>query len=400
MTLAWVSRFLLLVLMAALLLGAACSGEPSTKDQSAENLPQEQKPAIKVVLPGSDEPFIPTELSDASPPPDQPDRASGSFGFSHYVFEEVGGEVLTTLVEGPREGQVRSPISYLALKRLYDEGELLPNELQMSREELGGLLRQLDTVRDAAEKYHDIEEALAEGYVQLSDDVPNMGAHFTSPERVLDGVFDPSEPEILLYSREDGDSWRLTGTAFILLTQQVGQDHPDAFAGPLDNWHVHYSLCTGPLVSSSRSSTAEECEAEGGTWVPSFGWMIHAWVVVDNPLGVFSMWNPNVPPVAQASDVRQAVSTAISQEGTVNLTIENFGHLEARLEVGQIVVWTTVDGVPHTVTSDSRGVAEGSFDSGYIAPGQSFALRFDRPGEYPYVCTLHPFMTGTVIVGQ
>ena len=76
-----------------------------------------------------------------------------------------------------------------------------------------------------------------------------MGAHFTSRERILDGVFDPSEPEILLYSREDGGRWRLTGTAFIILTQQVGQDHPNAFAGPLDNWHVHYSLCTGPRVS-------------------------------------------------------------------------------------------------------------------------------------------------------
>ena len=104
--------------------------------------------------------------------------------------------------------------------------------------------------------------------------------------------------------------------------------------------------------------------AGGGIWTPSFGWMIHVWVVVDNPLGVFSMWNPNVPSAVLASDVSQAVSSAIPQEGTVNLSIENFDHQEARLEVGQTVGWTTLDGVPYTVTSDGRGVAEGGFDTG------------------------------------
>ena len=62
--------------------------------------------------------------------------------------------------------------------------------------------------------------------------------------------------------------------------------------------------------------------------------------------------------------------------------------------------WTNVDGVPHTVTSGSQGVAEEGFDSGNIVPGQSFVLRFDQPGEYSYTCTLHPSMNGKIIVAE
>ena len=65
----------------------------------------------------------------------------------------------------------------------------------MSREELGKLVRQLDTVRQATEKYRDAKVALADGYHRNTSPTPNMGAHFTSPERMSDGVFNPAEPE-------------------------------------------------------------------------------------------------------------------------------------------------------------------------------------------------------------
>ena len=359
--------------------------------------PSDPGAGVTVVLPASKELLDPSNATDASPPDTVPIVPSGAFGFSHYVFEKVGNEVVATLVEGPREGQVRSSLSYLQLKELYSQGGPIPRELGMSRDDLGRLVRQLDAVREASDKYGDVASALADGYIRQSNDVPNMGAHFTSVKRTTDGVFNPSEPEMLLYSKDESGEWNLTGTAFTLPIQQFGEDHPEAFDGPLDNWHVHYSLCTGSRVTS-RSSTAEECKAAGGLWAPTFGWMIHAWVVVDNPLGVFSMWNPNVPPISPISDIRQARTSTPSEEDMVSLTIENFSFGETRLEAGQTVVWTSVDGVPHTVTSGSRGVAKDGFDSGFINPGQSFAIRFDKPGEYPYTCALHPYMNGTVIV--
>ncbi|MEM3032421.1 MAG: plastocyanin/azurin family copper-binding protein, partial [Nitrososphaerota archaeon] len=49
--------------------------------------------------------------------------------------------------------------------------------------------------------------------------------------------------------------------------------------------------------------------------------------------------------------------------------------------------------VGHTVTSD-----QGLFDSGLFGQGMTWAFTFVRPGEYPYHCTPHPWMTGTVNV--
>ncbi len=332
--------------------------------------------------------------TDASPPEDPSELPAGAHGFSHYVLETLGDQVVTTLVEGPRQEQVRVPISYAQLKELYESGRST-DEVRMSREELATLVRQLDTVRESTERYRDVDVALADGFTPVTDETPNMGVHFVSARRSLDGLFDPAKPEILLYVLDDAGEWELVGTAFVLLIPLVSPDHPEAFAGPLDNWHVHYNLCTGPNVAS-RSATAEECEAHGGIWVPAYGWMIHAWVWVDSPLGVFSMWNTNLPPTARPSQIRQSRS----EEGALSVSIENFGLATRQIKVGETLSWTNVDGVPHTVTSTSRGLDEGGFDSGPISPGQSFATRFDQPGEYRYICTIHPVMTATITVTQ
>ena len=44
----------------------------------------------------------------------------------------------------------------------------------------------------------------------------------------------------------------------------------------------------------------------------------------------------------------------------------------------------------------NRPTLDGSFDSGIINPGDSFPFVFNKAGEYPYYCTIHPFMTGKV----
>ena len=307
--------------------------------------------------------------------------------------------MITTLVEGPAGEQVRSNLSYRQLKQLYDQGDSPPEELRMTREELGELVGQLDTVRQATEKYQDVEVALLDGYHASLEEFPNMGAHFVSPLRILDGKFNPAEPEFLLYVRDEVEEWALVGTGFLLPTQLVGEDHPDAFTGPLDNWHVHYSLCLGGSANS-RSATTLECREQGGTWLPSFGWMIHSYVWVDNPLGVFGMWNPNIPPLMPEEEMREARTVYDPREGEVATTIENVAHRDARVQVGETLVWTNMDGLPHTVTLGSRGVARTGFDSGLIGPGQSFAVRFDRPGTYPFTCTLHPAMNGGIVVTE
>ena len=63
------------------------------------------------------------------------------------------------------------------------------------------------------------------------------------------------------------------------------------------------------------------------------------------------------------------------------------------VEVGATVRWTNGGQVPHTATA-----ADGSFDSGIVAPGGTFVQRFDQVGTYDYVCTLHPEMVGSIEV--
>lgn len=60
---------------------------------------------------------------------------------------------------------------------------------------------------------------------------------------------------------------------------------------------------------------------------------------------------------------------------------------------GTTITWTNKDGVIHTVTSTT-----GLFDSGSISSNGIYSHTFTTAGTFPYYCTVHPFMTATVIV--
>ena len=315
--------------------------------------------------------------------------------------------MVTSLVEGPRGPQVRVPVSLPGMKQILESGGPVPDDLQMNRSALVRLVEQLDSLRAATKKYRDIDVALADGYVQAGGMVPNMGTHFIHEGRVTDGVLNVEEPEFVLYNRDEEGQWRLVGTAFVLPRESdpgssanaVGDDHPEGFEGPLDNWHVHYQLCTLPN-RGFRTLSQKACEDRDGTFTPTFGWMIHAWVHDDNPLGVFSMWNPNVPPRSLGTTgVRLTRNADLrSNEDTISLPILNFVHSTIEIDVGESVTWIDTDGVPHTVTSGQGGVADGLFDSAQFGPGQTFTRRFDETGTFAFTCTIHPQVNGVVIV--
>lgn len=63
---------------------------------------------------------------------------------------------------------------------------------------------------------------------------------------------------------------------------------------------------------------------------------------------------------------------------------------------GETVTWTNLDGVPHNV--GGANLAWGSFEQ--VKRGRSISQTFSEPGVYSYVCTLHPGMVGTVVVGD
>ena len=63
------------------------------------------------------------------------------------------------------------------------------------------------------------------------------------------------------------------------------------------------------------------------------------------------------------------------------------------VDVGTTVTWTNNDFVDHTTTSDGTG-----WNSGVVAPGGKFSVTFQSAGTFPYHCTIHPGMVGTVVV--
>jgi plastocyanin len=291
----------------------------------------------------------------------------------------------------------------------------------MTREELGTLVSQLDQLNATLARYQSIDQACAEGYFAVSEQNPNMGIHMASGRYHEDGVFDPAKPEMLLFAKPGGEKlkkqelgqcrkgvwtgdkdFQVVGAAYMLPTEDFGDRHPEGFAGSIDNWHVHYHSCLG--VNMDLILTREQCEAMGGRIVPKAGWMIHAYAApgFDNQLGVFSMWNPTIPPLVDGSGMEGSRQVAAEPPpvGAAATSIHDFVFPTIEVKAGQPVVITNSDVVPHTVTAGIPMQPNGEFDSGAISTGQSFTKTFDEPGEHPFYCIYHPFMQGKVVVKE
>jgi plastocyanin len=91
-----------------------------------------------------------------------------------------------------------------------------------------------------------------------------------------------------------------------------------------------------------------------------------------------------------------AMSAALPAAATEAVAIKGFAYAPASLHIGTgtTVTWTNEDGTQHTATA-----ADGSFDSGAIAEGDTFSHTFDTAGTFDYVCTFHRNMSATITVG-
>jgi plastocyanin len=88
------------------------------------------------------------------------------------------------------------------------------------------------------------------------------------------------------------------------------------------------------------------------------------------------------------------IGAAQAQE-TNAVVIKNFDFapMTITIKAGSSVTWKNFDGEPHTVTS-----VDGLFRSGAIDQNESFTFKFDKPGTYQYLCSIHPRMRAAVIV--
>jgi plastocyanin len=92
-------------------------------------------------------------------------------------------------------------------------------------------------------------------------------------------------------------------------------------------------------------------------------------------------------PTVTANDRPSAANAAVNIDNFV------FGPPTITVPIGATVTWTNKDDIPHTSVS-----TEGVFKSKVLDTDEKFSYTFTKAGTYPYYCTIHPKMTGKVVV--
>jgi len=102
---------------------------------------------------------------------------------------------------------------------------------------------------------------------------------------------------------------------------------------------------------------------------------------------------PLIAAIGSLAIVASLASTTRAANASVQIADMAFAPANLTVTAGDTVTWTNTDPMVHTVTSTT-----GAFDSGDLGEGESYGVTFTAPGTFSYVCTPHPFMTGTVTV--
>jgi plastocyanin len=93
-------------------------------------------------------------------------------------------------------------------------------------------------------------------------------------------------------------------------------------------------------------------------------------------------------PAAMANSQRTTAATT-----EVKIDNFSFGPEALTVAVGTTVTWTNRDDIPHTVVS-----TDGVFKSKVLDTDEKFSYTFVKAGTFPYFCSIHPKMTGKVVV--
>jgi plastocyanin len=90
-----------------------------------------------------------------------------------------------------------------------------------------------------------------------------------------------------------------------------------------------------------------------------------------------------------------SITKAAPAPAAAAVQIDNFTFNAASLTVkpGTTITWTNGDDIPHTVVAK-----DGSFKSKVLDTGDRFSFTFAKAGQFGYFCSIHPHMTGTIVV--
>jgi hypothetical protein len=156
---------------------------------------------------------------------------------------------------------------------------LAPQNTALTAEQKSQAKTLLKKVRDATERFQNVEVAQADGYQLLfgcvsGDSVGAMGLHYVNMDLVTKGEVKLNHPQIVIYEPTPDGRVRLTGADYLILAEGWDKNHP---GDPPQLMGQLFHLFDAP----NRFG------------LPAF-YTLHVWAWKDNPNGAFVNWHPNV----------------------------------------------------------------------------------------------------------
>jgi hypothetical protein len=140
--------------------------------------------------------------------------------------------------------------------------------------------------KEAAKRYEDRREAIADGFRRLGPDFPGMGEHWVQIGRIVSGKLTGDKPSVLCYVQLDSAP-RLVGLAYTLPLR--ADESPPAEPFGEEAWHDHSGEVTEESLLLNHPSSA------AGTTSDVRLSMVHVWIPLENPDGVLQQNNWKLP---------------------------------------------------------------------------------------------------------
>lgn len=206
------------------------------------------------------------------------------------------------------------------------------------------LRAQVEAVRAATERYRDHANAVKDGFRLFGQEGPLMGEHWYRRD-LVGRPLDLRRPSTLQYANIGGRKV-LVGVAYSVY-RRPGEPLPEGFAGADDHWHTH------DVARLARAATADrpflswlvQRRIQRGKVGPdgrNLLTMVHAWVWLDNPEGIFAQEHRALPYLraglpaewAATGDSASAEGISLLAPGACRAEVSRMGRL-ARLDDGQ-----------------------------------------------------------------
>src|SRR5918999_3495199 len=149
--------------------------------------------------------------------------------------------------------------------------------------------RLVAAAREGTRRYQLQDAAIADGFRRVGVDFPAMGEHWVNLQRVMADSFAPGHPAVLIYVRVNGVP-SLAGVAYTALLERG--ESPPTFAPARGSWHEHNGTIAEESFPIGHHATERR---ERDDDAPLRLSILHAWVWVQNPAGLFATDNWSLP---------------------------------------------------------------------------------------------------------